>query len=226
MTGSEYQKLAMRTNDGFSKNRLMDAIGEGEYHDIDVASLLMGCMGLAGESGELLDLIKKWVFHSKPLDEEHAKKELGDVLWYVAEIAHSMGWDLDEIMTMNIDKLRARYPEGFSTERSNHRMKTKKTLKDYLGKKSPLVESIVKQVKEDSHLLDMDFGHLPKPVKHKTDCYYYWEEQDMGARIPTCLREKWLGECPCENCDKYLSNKTIARIARIISGADDETKIQ
>lgn len=43
------------------------------------------------------------------------------MLWYVAEIAHSMGWDLDEIMAMNIDKLRARYPEGFSTEMSNHR---------------------------------------------------------------------------------------------------------
>ena len=120
MTGSEYQGLAMRTNDGKSVVRLADAIRAGK--DVfDTAGLLMGCLGLAGESGELLDLFKKWIFHGKPLDEEHAKKELGDVLWYVAEIAHSMGWDLDEIMAMNIDKLRARYPEGFSTEMSNHR---------------------------------------------------------------------------------------------------------
>ena len=120
MTGSEYQKLAMRTNDGKSVVRLADAIlaGKGVF---DTAGLLMGCLGLAGESGELLDLMKKWIFHAKPLDEEHAKKELGDVLWYVAEIAHSMGWDLDKIMEMNIDKLQARYPEGFSTEMSNHR---------------------------------------------------------------------------------------------------------
>ena len=120
MTGSEYQGLAMRTNDGKSVVRLADAIRAGK--DVfDIAGLLMGSLGLAGESGELLDLFKKWIFHGKPLDEEHARKELGDVLWYVAEIAHSMGWDLDEIMAMNIDKLRARYPEGFSTEMSNHR---------------------------------------------------------------------------------------------------------
>lgn len=119
MTGNEYQRLAMRTNDGKSYERLVEVFGNNR--DIDMAGLLMGCLGLAGESGELLDLFKKWIFHSKPLDEDHAKKELGDVLWYVAEIAHSLGWNLDEIMAMNVDKLKARYPEGFSAERSNHR---------------------------------------------------------------------------------------------------------
>ena len=118
MTGNEYQHLAMRTNDGKSLERLCHSIG---YEDIDVGSLLMGCLGLAGESGELLDLFKKWIFHGKDLDENHAKKELGDVLWYCAEIAHSFGWNLDEVMEMNIDKLKARYPEGFDTELSNHR---------------------------------------------------------------------------------------------------------
>lgn len=118
MTGSEYQKLAMRTNDGKSTERLENIVSKEKK---DVGSLLMGCLGLAGESGELLDLIKKVVFHGKAFDEEHAKKELGDVMWYVAEIAHSFGWSLDEIMQMNVDKLKARYPEGFSEERSNHR---------------------------------------------------------------------------------------------------------
>jgi NTP pyrophosphatase (non-canonical NTP hydrolase) len=118
MTGTEYQKLAMRTNDGLSDYRLRLTV---ENTDIDIAELLMGCLGLAGESGELLDLIKKWIFHEKPLDENHAKKELGDVLWYCAEIAYSFGWDLDEVMSMNIDKLKARYPGGFSTDLSNHR---------------------------------------------------------------------------------------------------------
>lgn len=66
-------------------------------------------------------MIKKWIFHSAKLDREHAKKELGDTLWYCAMIAHSFGWKLDEIMQMNVDKLKARYPEGFSTELSNHR---------------------------------------------------------------------------------------------------------
>ena len=66
-------------------------------------------------------MIKKWIFHEKELDEDHAKKELGDVMWYVAMICESFGWSLDEIMQMNIDKLKKRYPEGFDTERANNR---------------------------------------------------------------------------------------------------------
>ena len=120
MTGNEYQKLAMRTNDGKSMERLEFHI-EANRGIKDIGSLLMGCLGLAGEAGELLDMFKKWIFHNKVLDRDHAKKELGDVMWYVAMICHAMGWDLDEIMQMNVDKLKARYPEGFSTDLSNHR---------------------------------------------------------------------------------------------------------
>ena len=120
MTGNEYQKLAMRTNDGKSLQRMSHVMVEYE-NKADVASLVMGCFGLAGEAGELIDLFKKWLFHEKALDEDHAKKELGDCLWYIAEIAYSFGWDLNEVMQMNIDKLKARYPGGFDTELSNHR---------------------------------------------------------------------------------------------------------
>lgn len=120
MTGSEYQRLAMRTNDGMATSRLEFHV-EANRDVADIGGLLNGCLGLAGESGELLDMFKKWIFHNKTLDREHAKKELGDVLWYVAEIAHSFGWSLDEIMQMNVDKLKARYPDGFSVERSEHR---------------------------------------------------------------------------------------------------------
>lgn len=118
MTGNEYQKLAMRTNDGLSTERL-----EGYIFDdlINIGGILNGCLGLSGETGELLDMVKKWVFHNKPFDEDHAKKELGDVMWYVAMIAESMGWQLDEIMQMNVDKLKARFPDGFDVERSLHR---------------------------------------------------------------------------------------------------------
>ena len=118
MTGNEYQKLAMRTNDGKATKRLEDFMYDGR---IDIGGVFNGCLGLAGESGEFMDMMKKWVFHEKPLDEDHAKKELGDVMWYVSMICHSMGWNLDEILQMNVDKLKARYPEGFDTELSNHR---------------------------------------------------------------------------------------------------------
>lgn len=123
MTGSEYQKAAMRTNDGNNKSRLMGSLYIGQDAGIDIAGLIDGCMGLTGEAGEFCDLVKKFVFHMANLNHDHAKKELGDVCWYIAMICHAMGWDLDEILRMNIDKLKARYPEGFDTEKANHRAK-------------------------------------------------------------------------------------------------------
>lgn len=121
MTGNEYQKLAMRTNDGHAQDRLADRMLAGIIKKKDVSGVVNGLMGLSGETGELTDMFKKWIFHNAPMDEEHAKKEVGDVCWYIAMICHSMGWDLDDILQMNVDKLKARYPEGFDTEKSNHR---------------------------------------------------------------------------------------------------------
>ena len=119
----DYQRLAMRTNDRKGTDRLSKFIGANinvdSYHD--VGGLLNGVLGLSGESGEFADMIKKWVFHEKELDELHAKKELGDVLWYIAMICESFDWSMEEIMNLNIDKLMARYPEGFNIDRANHR---------------------------------------------------------------------------------------------------------
>lgn len=108
MTGNEYQKLAMRT----SRKEL-------PWEDL----LLNGALGLAGESGEVCDIIKKVIFQNHALESLHIAKELGDVLWYIAETATAIGYDLDIIMQMNIDKLKKRYPEGFDSERSQHRAK-------------------------------------------------------------------------------------------------------
>lgn len=138
MTGNEYQKLAMRTNDGQCTQRLrnkadsielyreyldydLPEVGIGTEMDVDLGGIINGLFGLSGEVGELTDMVKKWIFHEKELDEDHAKKELGDVMWYIAMICESFGWSLDEIMQMNIDKLKKRYPDGFDTERANNR---------------------------------------------------------------------------------------------------------
>ena len=121
MTGSEYQKLAMRTNDGKATERLGFLTSRDENTVADFGGLIHGCLGLAGESGETLDMIKKWVFHEKELDKEHLKKEIGDVMWYVAMICESVGFDLDDVLQTNVDKLKARYPEGFDTYLANHR---------------------------------------------------------------------------------------------------------
>ena len=66
-------------------------------------------------------MVKKYRFQGHNLDIEHMAKELGDICWYIALLAYSIDYDLETIMQMNIDKLKARYPEGFDKERSLHR---------------------------------------------------------------------------------------------------------
>ena len=106
MTINEYQRLALTT--------LNPALS-----DKDV--LINGVMGLCGESGEVIDHVKKHLAQGHPLDKAKMAGELGDVAWYLAECATALGLELEDILQGNIDKLRARYPEGFSEERSMNR---------------------------------------------------------------------------------------------------------
>lgn len=105
MTINEYQKAALRT--------------AGTDNSTDL--LVNGVMGMCGESGECIDLVKKYVFQKHELDFAHIAKELGDVAWYLAVTAYAIGYDLETILQMNIDKLKKRYPEGFDADRSRHR---------------------------------------------------------------------------------------------------------
>ena len=106
MTLNEYQELALRT----SRNDL-----NNDQH------LMNGCLGLAGEAGECCDLLKKHQFQDGREIKEKMIDELGDVLWYVSEAATALGIWLDQIAEHNMEKLKKRYPEGFSAERSLHR---------------------------------------------------------------------------------------------------------
>lgn len=101
-----YQSLAART------------LGHDRSHEQQLAN---AALGLSGEAGEVADTIKKHLYHQHPLDREAMVKELGDCLWYVAAFATVLGIELEEIGDRNIDKLRRRYPEGFSFERSLNR---------------------------------------------------------------------------------------------------------
>ncbi len=123
MTGNEYQELAMRTNDGGCKKRLINAIDKSTF--INVAELLNGVLGLSGEAGEATDIVKKAVFHKHPFDVNTLIKELGDVMWYVAMCCNALNISLDDVMKSNIEKLSERYPDGFSTEASINRKELK-----------------------------------------------------------------------------------------------------
>lgn len=83
--------------------------------------LLNAVMGLCGEAGEAIDLVKKQRFQGHPLDRDALVKELGDVAWYLAEAAQGLGVPLEDIMRLNLDKLHKRYPQGFSSEQSMRR---------------------------------------------------------------------------------------------------------
>ena len=78
-------------------------------------------MGLCGESGEAIDIVKKHLAQGHALDREALIKELGDIAWYLAETATALDVSLDEIFVRNIEKLKKRYPQGFTTENSVNR---------------------------------------------------------------------------------------------------------
>lgn len=97
MALNKYQHLASRTINAQLTNNQM---------------LCHALHGIAAEAGELHGIHQK-VYQDVPYDSTHAKKELGDLLWFIAEYATAHGWTLDEIAGMNIDKLLKRYPDGY-----------------------------------------------------------------------------------------------------------------
>lgn len=106
MTVNEYQKLAMTTLNP----------------DLDKKDVLInGVMGLCGESGEAIDIVKKWLAQGHELDKKRLAKELGDIAWYLAETATALDLELEDIFQANIEKLKRRYPEGFDAQRSINR---------------------------------------------------------------------------------------------------------
>lgn len=105
MTINEYQELALRTANIREKTSM----------------IINGALGLAGESGEVADLVKKWQYQGHSLSRTEIIDELGDVCWYIALIASALDTSLEEVLIGNIDKLKARYPEGFEVEKSLNR---------------------------------------------------------------------------------------------------------
>ena len=105
MNGIEYQRLAART----INPKL--TVTEQEHHAL---------FGMVGEIGELHSLYQKEL-QGHEFDPAHAKKELGDLLWFIAEYCTAKDWDLGDVMNLNIEKLRARYPGGFETVLSINR---------------------------------------------------------------------------------------------------------
>lgn len=134
MTVREYQVLAMRTNDGECSSRVYSKVDEflriqgrfrlgitREKPEYNPGELLNGALGLTGEAGEVSDMIKKHIFHGHDLNRGELVKELGDCAWYLALLCTAIDISLEEVLIANIEKLRNRYPEGFSESASINR---------------------------------------------------------------------------------------------------------
>tara|TARA_Y100001938_G_scaffold68848_1_gene95561 strand:- start:5587 stop:5997 length:411 start_codon:yes stop_codon:yes gene_type:complete len=109
-----------KSSESFSV-RLRELYSEG----LPVERLLTAAVGMSAESGEFIEVVKKMIFQGKPVNEEnlfHLKRELGDVMWYVAQACMALDTSFDEIVEMNVDKLKARYPGGeFDVHKSENR---------------------------------------------------------------------------------------------------------
>lgn len=106
MEGNKYQELAMRTN-------------RKEFSQEE--NLINGCLGLAGEAGEVCDYVKKHIYQGHELDYNIVAEEASDCLWYIALVASTINMTIDDLMELNIKKLKRRYPDGFEIMRSINR---------------------------------------------------------------------------------------------------------
>lgn len=94
---------------------MIQRIYELEGDGVNIATLLTGAIGIASEGGEFAEIVKKCIFQGKPLDDEtifHAKRELGDIMWYWINSCRALGLDPNEVIAENVRKLEKRYPGG------------------------------------------------------------------------------------------------------------------
>ena len=105
MTVNDYHRAAMRTAPELARQQML----------IDAA------LGLTGEAGEVADLVKKANYQGHILDKDAVMKELGDIAWYIALACQALGFSMEEVLRMNIEKLQKRYPDGFDAQKSRNR---------------------------------------------------------------------------------------------------------
>ena len=123
---SDYQDFVDMVTSDASKN--MDDFGDAldimDEQGVEPTRLMTASIGLSGEVGEFNDIVKKCLFQGKEMDENvvtHLKKELGDIMWYIAQGCIALGTDIEELIDINTAKLKDRYPDGFDGFRSDNR---------------------------------------------------------------------------------------------------------
>ena len=100
---------------------LSDSLDVIDNFGVSPERVLTAAIGISAEGGEFAEIVKKCIFQGKPMDDEaqyHMKRELGDIMWYIAQACIALGISLEDVLDTNIQKLEARYPDGFEAFRS------------------------------------------------------------------------------------------------------------
>ena len=123
----DYQRFvdAVTSDESKDPDAFGDALDIIDEHGVPPERLITAAMGLSAESGEFIEIVKKCLFQGKPMDEHtvwHAKRELGDILWYLVQGCIALDTNLEEIIYINTEKLESRYPDGFDSFRSENRI--------------------------------------------------------------------------------------------------------
>lgn len=101
------------------------ATGRTDNHTEKERAITNLALGIAGEAGEIVDIVKKVIYHGHPMDSDKMRDELGDQMWYIARMAAWFGLTLEEVAQGNVDKLMRRYPDGFDKDKSINREENK-----------------------------------------------------------------------------------------------------
>lgn len=122
----DYQHFvdAVTSDESKDPDAFGDALDVIDDFGVPPERLITAAMGLSAESGEFTEIVKKCLFQGKPMDEQtiwHAKRELGDICWYLVQACIALDTNLEEVIYMNTDKLESRYPDGFDSFRSENR---------------------------------------------------------------------------------------------------------
>ena len=103
---------------------LSDSLDVIDRFGVSPERVLTAAIGISAEGGEFAEIVKKCIFQGKPMDDDaqfHMKRELGDIMWYIAQACIALGISLEDVLDTNIQKLEARYPDGFEAFRSENR---------------------------------------------------------------------------------------------------------
>lgn len=156
MNPSDYQKLAQRTecDQSGSRTRLTGVTGQnnlpGDVQSVNLpVRLNQGANGLASEAGEVLGLLEKWLYFGHPLDRDKMVDEIGDCLWYIAQLCNTLHVKISDVMEANIAKLKTRFPEKFEShlamEEGRDREKEAEEIKDVLRRQGDIFQQISKE---------------------------------------------------------------------------------